>query len=872
LPQVRDAGEGARMTTVSVGRPVFDLRVLRWARAGVSRAALVDLLFIGALIALAGFSHGVNMFDFPYYHDDEGIYMAQAWAVAEQGRLAPYTYWYDHAPLGWVQIAVWSSISGGFGAFGTAIASGRVFMLVLHVASTLLVFVIGRSLSGRAWVGLLAALLFTLNGYGLFWQRRVMLDNIAALWMLASIALLMVGRPSLKRVWLSAVALAVSILSKEITVFLIPAMSYLAYHRVHPVQRWFAAVGWPAIAGSIVSLYVLFAALRNELFPTGTLLGGTSEHVSLLGTLKWQAERGQDGGAFDGASQFWSIVAGSWGPNEPLLVVGGTLGALFAVLLIRRDKRIGALGLLTLSLWAFLARGGVVYDQYLVPLVPLLALTVAIAMGRLVDAVERGGNASRPGLPGRARGSIHLAVRTALVLVTVPLLLTGYGNLNFGTGGAPMGHWQSHQGVGQRDALEWVDGHLPASSSIVMDATWYVDLHDDVGESFALAHHYFKVDLDPEVREGVFEGRWQNVDYVIADSTLAHQAAWDNLEIVLGALEHSTPVASFDTGWPIEIRRVDLTHRVDATEHPMLASAWQDYLLGSAMEQRPATASTPAQGLVPAVYMDDRPTFDATLASFWASDRQGSGTAARDSDVALGLLLGVARWDDPALRAQAIKLVDRIWASTARVDGMRLPMTRTADGTLHVDVDALTPHAYRLFAEVDPDHAWNSVADSVYRLLARMEPDGGEWPAGVDIAGEDVQATPGAGGTQRLNVSLLLDWLWHGTPAARTILAAGSPSAESIPVDATLSEVVRRYLPGLLASGAEPEAARLFASRVLAGEIPAEARIDQALTRWLGIAVMDGSLANLWAGERVIAWDRSQRSIPGVHTAGEDVP
>jgi hypothetical protein len=24
---------------------------------------------------------------------------------------------------------------------------------------------------------------------------------------------------------------------------------------------------------------------------------------------------------------------------------------------------------------------------------------------------------------------------------------------------------------------------------------------------------------------------------------------------------------------------------------------------------------------------------------------------------------------------------------------------------------------------------------------------------------------------------------------------------------------------------------------------------------------MDGSLANLWAGERVISWDRSQRSI-----------
>jgi hypothetical protein len=76
-----------------------------------------------------------------------------------------------------------------------------------------------------------------------------------------------------------------------------------------------------------------------------------------------------------------------------------------------------------------------------------------------------------------------------------------------------------------------------------------------------------------------------------------------------------------------------------------------------------------------------------------------------------------------------------------------------------------------------------------------------------------------------------------------------------------MSDVVRRYVPGLLAAGAEAEAARLFASRVVAGEMSAESRIDQASTRWLGIAVMDGSLANLWAGERVISWDRSQRSI-----------
>src|SRR5437899_7066958 len=64
-----------------------------------------EWLLIATILLFAALLHGINMFHFPYYEDDEGTYMSQAWAIVKEGQLTPYTYWYDHAPVGWIQIA-----------------------------------------------------------------------------------------------------------------------------------------------------------------------------------------------------------------------------------------------------------------------------------------------------------------------------------------------------------------------------------------------------------------------------------------------------------------------------------------------------------------------------------------------------------------------------------------------------------------------------------------------------------------------------------------------------------------------------------------------------------------------------------------------
>src|SRR4051794_8748635 len=84
--------------------------------ARASRKAPKLLIAVAMLIGLA--SHGWNMFRYPLYLTDEGIYMEQAWSVLKEGRLSPYTYFYDHAPMGWLALAGWVGIlPGGFGAF-----------------------------------------------------------------------------------------------------------------------------------------------------------------------------------------------------------------------------------------------------------------------------------------------------------------------------------------------------------------------------------------------------------------------------------------------------------------------------------------------------------------------------------------------------------------------------------------------------------------------------------------------------------------------------------------------------------------------------------------------------------------------------------
>jgi hypothetical protein len=365
--------------------------------------------------------------------------------------------------------------------------------------------------------------------------------------MLLSILLLLSERLSLKRVWLSATALGISILSKEITIFLVPVLMYLVFFQADRSHRWLAIVGWTAIVSSIVSLYVLLAILKGELFPTGTLLGGATPHVSLLGTLHWQASRAKDGGILDLHSQFWYNTS-RWIQDDPMLVVIGSLCTFISVLVMKWHRLVGIMGAASLSLWAFLGRGGVVVGFYLIPLLPLLALNVGLVFGLATDRLKSYLK-SALGSPGSVVGRTLELILIALCMVGISM-----GYFTSDLQGTPTLLWTSSQADAQIQAIAWVRKHVPLDSRIVIDEYMWVELQD----SPSFTHHYYwKVDTDPAILVNVFHCDWRNVDYIVTTPQMLSDIQYFDLKVVGAALAHSRLLAHFDTGgWPLDVRQV----------------------------------------------------------------------------------------------------------------------------------------------------------------------------------------------------------------------------------------------------------------------------------------------------------------------------
>ena len=151
-----------------------------------------------------------------------------------------------------------------------------------------------------------------LESVGLYYHRRILLDNIATFWLLVSVFFLvgLAGRAHLSpgRLTLSALALGLAILSKEVVaVFALP-LALLAGWCLDG-WRWRPAVGWLAVVGTIAALYPLLALGRGELAPEGVPLVGTASGISLIGTLGEQAGRDRDGGLLQAGSHFWETAA-----------------------------------------------------------------------------------------------------------------------------------------------------------------------------------------------------------------------------------------------------------------------------------------------------------------------------------------------------------------------------------------------------------------------------------------------------------------------------------------------------------------------------------------------------------------------------------
>lgn len=367
------------------------LSVDTWVRLGLVAAAVVV--------------QGVNIAGFPALGDDEGTYLAQAWAVREGLGLAHYTYWYDHPPVGWLQIAALSWLPGLLVPGELAVGAGRLVMPVFTAISVALLYTLARRLELPRSAAALAGALCTLSPLAVTLQRQIYLDNIAATWMLAAMVLAL---SPCRYLWHHAAAgfcAAIAVLSKETMLIALPPLLLLLWQGTHPTTRKFSLVGFCSVFGLTGVLYPLFAVLRNELVPG-------AGHVSLVDGIVFQLTR-PGSGTFLDADSGARLIVESWLYYDAVLVVAGLVCALPA-LAVRR-LRGPALAVVLFALTAM--RPGYLPGMYVVQMLPFLALCVAGVAAVVVGFVLTG--------PARVagwvrRGAVAVLAAVALALVVRP--------------------------------------------------------------------------------------------------------------------------------------------------------------------------------------------------------------------------------------------------------------------------------------------------------------------------------------------------------------------------------------------------------------------------------------------------------------------
>lgn len=159
-PGTAAAPPAAASSAVEESRPDAPVHIRPVIRFRSSRP---DLLLCAALLAAILLVQGWNITHFPTLSDDEGTYLAQAWAVQQGDGLAHYTYWYDHPPLGWIQIAFLTWLPSLIAPETMTVASMRFAMLLVSAACAVLLYVLARRLFLPRWAAGLAMLLFGLS-------------------------------------------------------------------------------------------------------------------------------------------------------------------------------------------------------------------------------------------------------------------------------------------------------------------------------------------------------------------------------------------------------------------------------------------------------------------------------------------------------------------------------------------------------------------------------------------------------------------------------------------------------------------------------------------------------------------------------------
>lgn len=458
----------------------------------------LDIIAISSLLLVTGFVSIPNMANYPQRFEDEGTYVSQAWAVIEKGDLAHYTYWYDHPPAAWLQLAGWFGATGALDRYDSAVTAGREFMVFMHFISVILLYILARRLAiarAAAFIGVLA---FTLSPLAIVFSRYVMLDNIALPWLLGAFVLALSPRRHIATAIASAACMAIAILSKETFAALLPVLIYALWQNSDKRNRRFTLAGFGIVLVMVGGLYILFAILKGELFPA-------ANQVSLLGTLQWQLfSREGSGSVFDPASHTRGLVD-FWLTFDYWLLLIGAVTVLPA-LFFRKLRMLAFAFLIGLAL---LLRTGYLPYPYIIILLPFAALLFAGVLDRLVITPLRKNTYLQPA----EIGSFVIASVLALGLITAaPDWIPKYTTALTTDNDAP-----------SRQAVDWITKNVGHDQQLVTESALWTDLQL---RGFAQPEPIwlYKTETDPAVTKKL--GDWKNIDYIALNGPTVGDASF----------------------------------------------------------------------------------------------------------------------------------------------------------------------------------------------------------------------------------------------------------------------------------------------------------------------------------------------------------
>jgi Dolichyl-phosphate-mannose-protein mannosyltransferase len=530
----------------------------------------VSLVLLLATLAVVAVVQAVGMDHAPQRVDDEGTYVAQAWAVQHWRTLAHYTYWYDHPPLGWLLLAAWTTLTGAFSRAATAVSAGRELMLVIQVVSAALLYALARRLGLRRPAAVACVLLFSLSPLALSFHRAVYLDNLATPFLLGAFVLILSPSRRLAAHAGAGLCFAAAVLTKETSLLLMPALLWQYWQVNDQRNRRYSLAVAASLFLLVVAVYPLTALLRGELLPG-------PEHVSLVDAIRFQlAGRASGGSAFDPNSVNRHTID-LWLSADPWLLAGAAL-LIPAGLWIRRLRPVTvAFAILA----AVTLRPGYLPIPLVIGMLPFASLLVAgvadtaaahlAGRGRSRQAAHAGhlagssrsGRATADGHPagsarrrravaagplagspgsGRVAGAVAMVAVVVVALLALPRWYQGDRDLMTVDHDKPF-----------RQAEAWINGHVPHRGRLLVDDSLWVDLVQD-GYPPGQVVWFYKLDTDRDVRARYPRG-WRDFDYVVSAATL--RAFPDRLPQVAEAVRHSRPVASFGHGAErVEIRRI----------------------------------------------------------------------------------------------------------------------------------------------------------------------------------------------------------------------------------------------------------------------------------------------------------------------------